>query len=72
MKNEIEKLFENCHSNQDAPLMGCVYNPLCCTCRNLVEPDNPFNPLSCKVYGKLPNEIYLANQAPCEHYISNK
>lgn len=72
MGNEHEKLFQNCHSNQDTPLMGCIYDPLCRTCKNLVEPDNPFHPLRCGVYGKLPDEIYLANQAPCVHYIANK
>ena len=72
MKNDAEKLFEGCHSNQETPLMGQIFDPLCCTCKNIVEPDDPFKPLRCAVYGKLPKEIYLANQAPCEHYIADK
>ena len=71
MENEIEKLFEDCHSNQETPLIGCVFDPLCRTCRNLVEPKDLFKPLTCAIYGDLPKEIFLTNQAPCEHYVSN-
>lgn len=72
MGNEIEKLFEGCRSNQDTPLMGQIFDPLCRTCKNLVRPDDPFLPLRCGVYGELPTEIYLANQVPCEHFVANK
>ena len=72
MESKIEQLFEGCHSNQDTPLMGCVFDPLCRTCRNLVEPDDLFKPSTCAVYGELPKEIYLANQASCERYTPKK
>lgn len=68
MKNEAEKLFESCRSNLDTPITGRIYDPLCRTCRNLVHPEDPFLPLRCRIFGKLPKEIYLADQAPCESY----
>lgn len=72
MDKEIEKLFEECHSNLDTPLAGQVYSPLCCTCQNFVDPYDPFESPRCNAYGKLPRDIYLSNGAPCEHYIVKK
>ena len=71
-KEEIDKLFEGCHSNLEAPLIGRIGDPICRTCKNLTYPENPFNPLQCSVYGEPPDDIFFSEQAHCEHYIAKK
>lgn len=69
MNHEIEKLFEDCHSSVETPLMGRIFDPPCRTCSNLICPKDLFEPNTCKAFGKLPKEIYLSDGAQCAHYM---
>lgn len=64
---DYEAFFQGCHSNIEAPLIGRIYKPVCYGCKNLVWPENPFHPNTCKVFGKLPDEYWNSEEGKCPH-----
>lgn len=62
---EIKKMFNECHSNLEAPLIGRVYTPACYRCKNLIEPADPFEDCKCVVFGELPKEYWCDDKTPC-------
>lgn len=69
-KKEIEKLFENCHSNLETPLIGRVVTPTCYHCKNMIWPDDPFKDRTCKVFGTLPYKYAHDDKEACPHKIT--
>lgn len=69
-EEEVDKLFEGCHSNLDTPLFGRVYTPTCKGCKNLIWPKNYWLDPTCKVFGELPDEYWNDDKNICPHRIS--
>ena len=67
--NEVNKMFDECCSNQDTPLTGRIYTPICHSCKNLETPNNPFGDCTCKVYGKPPDKYRLDDKEMCPYKI---
>lgn len=62
------ELFDKAKSNIEAPLIGGIYTPVCMSCLNHVDRENPWKKDSCKVYGEIPKEYSFAESADCPHY----
>lgn len=69
LMDEVNKMFNDCHSNLETPLMGRVYTPICYHCKNLVFPDNPFENCTCKVFGNPPDKYRHDDKEMCPHKI---
>ena len=67
--SEIDELFDKSHSNQEDPLIGRVYTPICYHCKNLVLPDDPFKNCTCKVFGNPPDKYRHDDKEMCPHKI---
>ena len=59
---EYVRLYEEAHSNIEAPLLGEVLTPLCCSCVHIDMKYGSWDEPICDLYGE--NPIYL----DCEHY----
>lgn len=67
--SEIDELFSKSRSNQEAPLIGRVYTPICYHCENLVVPDDPFKNCTCKVFGNPPDKYRHDDKGECPHKV---
>lgn len=71
--NEDEKqiandLFDKAKSHLEAPLIGCVFTPICKSCKNSDYHYGTWIEPECKVYKKIPDEYRLAKTKSCPHY----
>lgn len=66
-KIDYNKAFEGCSSHLEAPLMAEVIKPTCYQCKNLVWPENPFHPNTCKIFGEIPSKYWQDNTEKCPH-----
>ena len=72
-EEEVDKLFEGCHGNLDAPLSGEVYFPTCHGCKNLVDSPNVYlNDPTCKIFGKLPDKYWQDDMHTCPYRIQDE
>lgn len=67
--DKVNRLFDECHSNQETPLTGRVYTPICYHCKNIGFPNNPFNDCTCKVFGNPPDKYRHDDKEMCPYKI---
>ena len=71
-EEEVDKLFEGCHSNLDTPLFGRVFTPPCKDCKNLHWPSNYYyDDPKCEVLGRYPKE-YWGPDVVCPYRVPKK
>lgn len=65
MKDYLEKC-DKATSNIDAPILGEIFTPICCSCSNLVR--KVMQLPGCKVFGKIPDEYLDCVSDDCRQY----
>ena len=70
-EEEVDKLFEGCHSNLEAPIIGEIYTPICKNCKNLIRVNGGWSLPVCQELGRFPRE-YWEPDVVCPYRVPKK
>jgi hypothetical protein len=71
MADVANKLFDEAHSNQEAPLIGYILTPICLSCKNVNMHYGTWDDPECSVYETIPPEFINAKTKNCPHYVKD-